>query len=188
MKVLGFVSGAVVAVIGVTAFNAWRHVSDNDLLVSALRDHCIPYVETGAMPFGGIGRAPGVYDNVEIDDRLTNRGTKIVFDARFVATWGEIEDLSLRVCRVDGRPTGASLQGFAVDPDGLDERLNDAVQELGDLRPDTERLGEVDDIQRTYRTLGWFEAGKAQDRGNRVVLSVTQSQVTNVIVVRDRAR
>lgn len=187
MKTLGFLTGAVVAVIAIWVFYPLTTTSDDEHLTASLRDHCIPYVQTGATPFEDMGRPVGVYDGVDLDDRVTGGGAAIVFDGRFVATWGEIEDLSLRICRLDGRSAGANLGAFDVDADTIPARVSEMVQPLGDLQPDTERLGAQSDPENLYQTLAWFQAGKAQDRGNRVVLSVADQQVTTVIVVRDLA-
>lgn len=187
-KVLGFIAGAVLAGTAVFAFNSWRHISDDDRLFAALERDCIPYVMTGVTPFEGLGRGIGVYDNVSVDARLTNGGAAILYDGRFVASWGDIQDPPLRICRVDGRPMGASTQSFEVDTDTLIDRVGVAAQALGDLQNEVERLGggaAQDDNM--FQTVVWFEADQAEDKGNRVVLSLVQSRVSSMIVVRDRA-
>ncbi|WP_143849646.1 hypothetical protein [Octadecabacter ascidiaceicola] len=186
-KLAGFLVGAGAAAVAVWGFNTWRHVSDEDLLMAALTDQCLPYILTGDAPFQDLGREVGVYDNTDADNRLIGGGAKIVFDARFVASWGEITEPPLRICRLDGRPMGAYTQAFEIESDDFFEQITVAVQPLGDLQLDQERtdidLG-ADDL---FQTLGWFETGMSLAQGNRVVMSVAQSQVSNVIVVRDLA-
>lgn len=181
-KVIGLASGAFVASVGVWAFNEWRHVSDEDLLAAALQDHCIPYVATGAIPFEGIGRSAGVYDNVELDPRVSDGGAAIVFEDRFAATWGAISDLSLRVCILEGRNTAAGY--FTIEPDGFVDRITPLLAPLGDMATDSERLVAVDSGG-NYQTVAWFEADKAQDKGNRVVMAIVGSLVASVTVVGD---
>ncbi|MDB4213581.1 hypothetical protein N9741_01775 [Octadecabacter sp.] len=182
-KVLGLATGALVASVAVWVFNDWRHVSDEDLLAVALSDHCIPYVSTGAMPFEGIGRSVGVYDNVERDARVTGGGAAIVFDDRFAATWGEISELPLRVCTLEGR--GAEAGYFTVELDGFADWITPLLAPLGDMGTDSARLRGSIDVGGGYQTVGWFEAGKAQDKGNRVVMAIVGSLVASVTVVRD---
>lgn len=186
-KVLGLATGALFASLVVWGFTTWRHVSDEDRLLAVLSDHCLPFVLDADTPFGGMGRPIGVYDGIDPDPRIVNGGAAIILDGRFVATWGEIADLSLRICRIDGRAEGGTTQAFNVDPDGVVARVSDAVQSLGDLQLDAERSGGDDAPDLLYQTLGWFEADKPQDRGNRVVMTFVQSQVTTLVVVRDLA-
>lgn len=186
-KLAGFLVGAGVAAVAVWGFKTWRHVSDEDLLMAALTDHCLPYVLTAEAPFADMGRPIGVYDNVEVDDRLTGGGAKIVIDARFVASWGEIIEPPLRICRLDGRPLGAYTQAFEIEPDDFHDQITTAVQPLGDLQLDQDRTDIDDGVDDLYQTLGWFEGDMPLAQGNRVVMSVVQSQVSNVIVIRDLA-
>lgn len=186
-KVFGLATGALVASLGVWGFSALRHVSDDDRLTSALAEQCIPYVQTGETPFVGMGRGVGVYDAVELDERVRDGGAAIIFDGRFAATWGELDDPALRLCQIDGRPNGAGVQMFAVAPDGFFARYSDIFQPLGDLQPDADRLGESDLEYSAFHTVAWFEADRSEDRGNRVVMSIVDDHVASVIVIRDLA-
>ncbi|MDG1406935.1 MAG: hypothetical protein P8Q50_03675 [Octadecabacter sp.] len=182
-KVLGLATGSLVASVAVWVFNDWRYVSDEDLLATALRDHCIPYASAGAMPFEGIGRDVGVYDNVERDARVTEGGAAIVFDDRFTATWGEISELSLRVCTLEGRSTAA--EHFSVELDGFADRITPLLAPLGDMGTDAARSHGGVEEGSDFHVVGWFEADKTQDKGNRVVMAMVGSLVASVTVVAD---
>ena len=82
---------------------------------------------------------------------------------------------------------GPTRKHLKLSPMTSLNRSRSPVQPLGDLQLDQERtdidLG-ADDL---FQTLGWFETGMSLAQGNRVVMSVVQSQVSNVIVVRDLA-
>ena len=186
-KFAGFLVGAGMAAAVVWGFNTWRHVSDEDRLMAALNDHCLPYILTGETPFADMGRPIGVYDNAEADSRLEDGGARIVFDARFVASWGEITEPPLRICRLDGRPMGPHTQAFEIESADFFDQVTAAIQLLGDLRLDQERTDIELGVEDIFQTLGWFEADMPQARGNRLVMSVVQSQVSNLIVVRDLA-
>ncbi|MGJ8610072.1 MAG: hypothetical protein ACSHWY_03190 [Octadecabacter sp.] len=110
-KVLGFVAGAVAAGIGVFAFNTWRHVSDEDRLMAVIADHCLPYAQTGAEPFDGVGRPVGVYDGANLSPRIVDGGSAILYDNRFVAQWGYNADAEtpVRMCLI--RPNSAEDDG-----------------------------------------------------------------------------
>jgi hypothetical protein len=181
-KIAGLASGALVASVAVWAFNDWRHVSDEDLLFSALTDHCMPYIVDGTEPFVGEGRPIGVYDNVEIVAELTTAQSRLMYDDRFVASWGEVEGTTLRVCRVAGRPIGASAHAFAVDPDGFVERVTQAVSPLGDLSPTSEVWNGGSDVI----ALGWMAFDGHYEVEPQVTLSVDGPRITKILVSQDR--
>lgn len=183
-RLAGFLTGAGVAGLGVYAFYALTTVTDDDLLSAYLSDHCLPYVQTGAVPFGDIGRTPGVYDEVEASENLTNAGVAILENNRFVAEWGEADNPNtpngqLRVCVVGVSYAENSVEGFMVEPDGFVDRYTDVMATAEPLVP------EDDTLTGGPRTLGWFGANTAQSEGLRVVMVASPGRVSSVMVVGD---
>lgn len=149
IKRVGFLFGAVVAGIGVMLFNMWRHVSDEDRLRAVLLDHCIPYVQTGAAPFGDIGRTLGVYDGIDVRSDLANGSNRLVYDGRFVAQWGEIddEDSAVRACIVNDIYARADSKGFELPPTSLADWVDT------EIAPDTGLIAEQTDLAPPPRQL-----------------------------------
>lgn len=181
-KVLGLITGAAVAGVVITAIGVWRHVSDDDRLTEVLADHCLPYVRTGATPFDGMGRSPGVYDVVDLREGIEDGGAVLLYDARFVAQWGILRTAgnpTIRLC--DLKPTYAAntVAGFAVKPDGFIERYSSVISPDGDLLPEMETLTDGP------RTLGWVDAGGRTDRGLRVVMVASPGLVSSALAVND---
>ncbi len=174
-KVLGFVAGAVIAAAAVFTFNTWRHVSDDDRLETVLRDHCIPYALSGTKPFKNLGRAPGVYDNVELRDGVEQGGAALIYDNRFVATWGIFD--GIRFCDVKPTFGSGTVAAFEVEPDGFVDRTTTLLAEFEPLEP------ELDAVTDGPRTLGWFGIDRAQDEGLRVLMVVSPGLVSSVIAV-----
>lgn len=181
MKRLGFLTGAVLAGIGVFLFNQWRHVSDDDRLIAVLADHCLPYVQAGEIPFQDIGRSPGVYDAIDVDERLQNGGARLIYDLRFMAQWGETEDADgpVRVCRVDPTYGENTVAAFEVDPDGFVERYTDV------LSVDEPLIPQADAVTTGPTVFGWYGGDRPQDEGLRVVFGVSPGLVSSVLVGRD---
>ncbi len=177
MKRLGFLTGAVLAGIGVFLFNQWRHVSDDDRLIAVLADHCIPYVQTGETPFQNLGRAPGVYDAAGPDNTLTDGGARLIFDLRFIAHWGVSTDdqASRRVCKVLPTYGDATVPFFSTNTNDLTARLPRHIPMLGSLTAENNQLG--GDVV----TYGW-RAAAGDDTDLQVVLLAGPAQVSNVVV------
>lgn len=181
MKRLGFLTGAVVGGLVVFAFNQWRHVSDDDRLTAVLRDHCLPYVQTGETPFQDIGRSPGVYDDVSVNETFQKGGARLVFDLRFVAEWGETEDADgpVRVCSVSPTYGENTVAAFEVNPDGFVERYTDVLSADEPLSPT------ADQVTGGPTTFGWYGADRPQNRGLRAVFTVSPGLVSGVLLVKD---
>ncbi|MBT8410925.1 MAG: hypothetical protein KJP02_03890 [Octadecabacter sp.] len=181
-KVLGLITGAAVAGVVLIAVNAWRHVSDDDRLSEVLADHCLPYVRTGATPFEDVGRAPGVYDAVDLREGIEAGGAVLLYDARFVAQWGILRSAgnpTIRLCDVKPTYAANTVAGFAVNPDGFIERYSAVIASKGDLAP------EMDTLTDGPHTLAWVDAGGRSDRGLRVVLVASPGLVSSALAVND---
>ena len=181
MKRLGFLTGAVLAGIGVFLFNQWRHVSDDDRLTEVLVNHCLPYVLTGAPPFQTLGRTPGVHDDVEPNDRLTDGGTGLLYDLRFVARWVHSfdEDGPVRICRVEPSYGEGTVAFFSVDTDDFIERYTDVISEYAPLSPQSVPIGE------TPTVIGWYGADRTSSEGLRLVMSASSGAVSGLLVGTD---
>ena len=183
-KVLGLITGAAIAGVVLAGVSAWRHVSDDDRLSELLADHCLPYVRTGATPFEGLGRTPGVYDVVDLREGVEAGGVVLLYDARFVAQWGILRSAgnpTIRLCDVKPTYAANTVAGFAVNPDGFIERYSSVVAPNGDLAP------EIDTLRDGPRTLGWVDAGGRPDRGLRVVMVASPGLVSSALAVNDLA-
>lgn len=181
-KVLGLASGALVASLAVWAFNDWRHVSDEDRLTSVLGDHCLPYVRTGVTPFEGMGRGPGVYDEVDLDETLTTGSVLLIHDARFLAQWGVAQnagpdgDTTFRVCKVDPTYSSNTVAGFVVRDDGFIDRYSNIISPDGALVADTETMPSGPSV------IGWYNQNGTQSDGLRVVMVAGAGLVSSVVV------
>ncbi|MCF2871152.1 hypothetical protein L0664_08745 [Octadecabacter sp. G9-8] len=181
-KVLGLASGALVASLGVWAFNDWRHVSDDDRLTAILQDHCLPYVRSGDAPFDGMGRSPGVYDRVDLNDGFKDGGALLIHDARFVAQWGLSADsgpdgdTTFRVCDVKPTYGTDTVAGFVVAPDGFIARYSDVIA------PDGALVADRDAVPDSPVILGWFNENGDQSDGLRVVMAVSTGLVSSLLV------
>jgi len=180
VKLAGFIVGAVVAAVGVTAFNTWRHVSDDDRLTRYLADHCLPFATGGDAPFDDLGRAPGVYDDFQSRDDLRDGGVRLLEGNRFAAQWGYLDnegpnnDQVLRFCGVKATYAENTVSGFEVEPDGFVGRYSDVITAFGLLQP------EEDTLTTGPRTFGWFET---EAEGLRVIMTASPGLVSGFIVV-----
>lgn len=182
MKRLGFLTGAVLAAVGVFVFHTLRVVDDDDRLMAALAEECLPYVFGGQdVPFENLGRSPGVYDVVDVDDRVTGGGLRLIHDLRFLAQWGVVETAvgAVRICEVNPTFGENTIAAFEVDPDGFVGRYTDVIGAFAPLIPEREEVisGPVG--------LGWFEEGRQPDSGARVVMVVSPGLVSSVLIARD---
>lgn len=184
-KVVGLATGVFVGSLAVWAFNEWRDVSDEDRLTSALVDHCLPYVLSGARPFVGQGRAVGVYDNVETHSFPHDGGAAVIFDDRFVANWGETQHPPLRVCMIDSRATWAPSGALAVREDGVMTQMQTLLAPLGDMVPDEFSDTPTESASGDIQVIGWRERGTSEDRGNTVSFVRDGSGISSVLVRRD---
>lgn len=181
-KVVGLATGALVASIAVWGFNSWRHVSDDDRLSEVLAGHCLPYVLSGTVPFEGMGRAPGVYDVVDLIDGLEDGGAVLIHDARFVAQWGVMPDAGVdrdtrfRICEVKPSYADNTVAGFAVTADGFGRRYSDIIAPDGALVPN------FDEITSGPQMIGWYSTDGDQDAGLRVVMTASPSLVSSILV------
>lgn len=177
MKRWGFLTGATLAAIGVWIFYALTTVTDDDRLTEALRDHCLPYVTDGTAPFTDLGRAPGVYDNLDLRDSTTDGGARLIYDNRFTAQWGIVTgaERTSRICEVRPIHGQGASPFFAVDSTGFVARYTDV---LG-LVP------EDDSLTTGPRTFGWYDTPGTLDRGLRVVMVAAPGQVSSVVVLND---
>lgn len=183
-KILGLAVGALVGVGAVAAFTAWRHVSDEEILIASLADHCLPYVETGAVPFSDMGRAIGVYDGVELDDALQDGSARLLFSNRFVAQWGVVpadgaSPKPVRVCRVSPTYAVSDDLGFAVPDEGLIEKITAVVA------PDGRLIADRDSVPNGPTTIGWFEPDTPVTDGLRVVIVAGGGLVSILVVAND---
>ncbi len=181
-KVYGFLAGAGVAAVAVMGFNAWRYVSDDDRLDSVITDHCLPFVTAGEIPFNGVGRAIGVYDGIATDGRISNGGAAVIFDARFVAEWGEIAEPPVRICMVYGTTTDTAQQVFDVAPDGFIARVTGMIEPFGDLRPDVPELTTTEGSESLVRQIVWREQDGAQYEGLNVTMTTAGGVIADVMV------
>lgn len=181
-KVVGLATGALVASMAVWGFNSWRHVSDDDRLTSILADHCLPYVQSGAAPFEGMGRAPGVYDAVDLIESLKDGGAILIHDARFLAQWGVVTDAGVegdtrfRICEVKPTYADDTIAGFAVTAEGFGSRYSDIIAPDGALAPN------FDDITSGPQMIGWYGREGDEDDGLRVVMTASPGLVSSVLV------
>ncbi len=182
-KILGLATGAVVASIGVWAFNEWRTVSDGDRLASVIAEHCIPYVERGVTPFGGMGRPVGVYDDADLRGGLTEGGTAILFDNRFIAEWGNAVDaqVSARVCSVKDSYSRSDSIGFVIETDNLTGWFDDLVGAEKGL------VATPVSTEASPNMLIWQEPDADVSTGLRIVLLTLGGGVSAVSVVHDLA-
>lgn len=185
-KLIGFVTGAALASVALIAWSVFGREADEDRLISALKDHCLPYVTRGAVPFDGMGRAPGVFDAVELNDRLQNGGAALIHDLRFVAEWGVGATADgagrLRLCMV-GLTYGAGQDhGFEVEPEGFIARYQRVIAPEGDLVSDLNELGDGP------QTVSWTQPGRGPAEGLRVVMVAEPGRVYSILVVQDLER
>jgi len=178
MKRLGFLTGAIIAAIAVFAFNTWRHVSDDDRLLSVLKDHCGPYIVNGDTPFSGESRPIGVYDNVDIPDGYLRDQSAIVLDDRFLVSWGQVEATDQRACRVSGRQDGATMQAFNVDPEGFIGRVTSQLSILGDLQPTDPDW----DGTQIVPALGWRVANDDFANAPQVLMTINGTLIPQVLI------
>lgn len=182
MKRLGFLTGAVLAAIGVFLFNQWRDIDDDDRLTEILVDHCLPYVQTGAIPFQTLGRSPGVFDDVLPNEQLQqDGGARLIYDLRFVAHWGVSSDFenSARVCLVQPTYNDGTVPLFATDTTDLIQRYTNRVSQLGALTTDQVAMGG------DLTTFVWQDADTDGTTGLRVALLAGRGAVSNVVVIAD---
>lgn len=181
MKLVGFLMGAAVAGVGVFAFNTWRHVSDADRLAAVLLDHCIPYVQTGDTPFTDIGRTVGVYDGIDRLPDIENGGIRLIYDARFVAQWGESGDADgpARVCIINDTYARSDSKGFEVAPASLTGWV------ASKIAPQTGLNGRQTDLTPPPRVMSWGQDGTDENSGLRLFLTAQMFGVSDVIVVSD---
>ncbi|WP_375279993.1 hypothetical protein [Pseudooctadecabacter sp.] len=174
MKRWGFLTGALLAAIGVWAFYALTGVSDDDRLASVLTDHCVPYVQTGDAPFSDMGRTPGVFDDVPLRDAVSDGGARLIYDGRFSAQWGTIDGVgrASRICEISPIYTERRTPAFEVRADGFTARYADL-------------LGLVAEQNTAPNIAGWYEDPTQQDRGLRVVMIAGDGIVSNVVVMDD---
>jgi hypothetical protein len=181
MKLAGFLVGAVAAGVAVFAFNSWRHVSDDDRLTAALRDHCIPFVHSATQPFDGIGRAPGVYDDVDVNEAGQDGGVRLIYDHRFVAQWGVVIDTDengtespVRLCTIASHANSA---GFAVAQDGFIDRYGDVLSDVKPLVTETAQL------QGSAQTVLWNTPQMPPNVGYRALMIASDGAVISVTVI-----
>lgn len=177
MKRLGFLTGAVLAGIGVFFFNQWRHVDDDDRILAILSDHCLPYVQTGETPFQTLGRAPGVYDTLGVDNTLADTGARLIYDLRFHAQWGvsSAQGYPIRVCKVSPTYSENTVPVLATNTDDFIARYSDLIPALEALTTQQLSLG-GDLISLVWRT----ETAPLMEL-NVAVLG-GRGQVSNVVV------
>jgi hypothetical protein len=184
-KVYGFLTGAGITAVAILGFNVWRHVSDEDRLELVLTEHCLPYVSAGVTPFDGMGRTIGVYDGITTDERITNGGAAVLFDARFVAEWGEIAEPPVRFCTVYGSTTDAAQQVFDVAPDGFIGRVSSMIEPFGDLRPDVAELDTTGGSESLVRSIAWREQNGPNYGGLNVTMTTAGGLIAEVMVFKD---
>lgn len=182
-KIAGALFGSGAAILGLFAYTEFNRVDDETLLVSFLNDHCIPFADTGQVPFQGIGMAAEPDDLAILGGRFVSEigNIAILSEGRFEAAWGEIEsgDGPVRACQVMARPDGDDLMGFAVAPRGFIEVLTEAISPDGRLIPET------DEITEGTNPLGWYEQNGGPTGGLRVVLMAQPGEVLSLLVVND---
>jgi hypothetical protein len=180
MKVIGFVTGAALAAIGVVAHSALTTVTD-DARFERMLTACVDYVTTGAHPFAGEGRTVGVYDAPLFEGDYVADTHRILDDNRFEAAWETVMDVAdpIRLCRVTARFDGADQMGFDLSEDNFIPWVTELLAPAADVRPET------DSIESGPRTLGWYEVGKPQAEGLRVVLIAEPGKVGSFLVVND---
>jgi hypothetical protein len=181
-KVYGFLTGAGIAAVAIFGLNAWRYVSDEDRLELVLTEHCLPYVTAELTPFDGMGRAIGVYDGITTDARIFNGGAALLFDARFVAEWGEIAEPPVRICMVSGSTADAAQQVFEVAPDDFIGRVTSMIEPFGDLRPDVTDLDTTDGSESLVRQIVWREQNGTNDGGLNVTVTTASGLIAEVMV------
>lgn len=181
MKLAGFLVGAAVAAIAVWLFYAMTTVTDDDRLTAVLRDHCLPYVRAASTPFEGMGRAPGVYDEVNLRDDVQDGGAAILYDNRFVAQWGVIpadaDVPGVRLCTVAPSYANDASTQFDVEAEEFIRRYTDVISPDGVLSPD------IDTLTEGPRTVGWYQADVPLGEGLRVVMVAAPGSVSTVLVV-----
>jgi len=180
-KVYGLLTGAGIAAVVIFGFNAWRHVSDEDRLMSVLSDHCLPYVKTGATPFEEMGRSAGVYERAFLSDQFSDGGHKILFDGRFVAQWvNNVDgDSAVRVCKVDYSLNSAGSVGFDFDTLDLVAWIDETIADDNDL---VFLEGEIGPMP---TALAWHSSDAARFEGLRIALTAQDTGVSGILVVDD---
>ena len=176
MKRWGFLTGALLGAIAVWAFYALTTETDDDRLATVLMDHCVPYVQTGADPFTDLGRAPGVFDNLDLRDSIAGGGARLLYDNRFTAQWGEVTAgaRTSRICEISPTP-GEPDAAFAVYPDGFIDRY---ATLLG-LTADVVDLGDGPS------SVGFYTDPDRPNDGFRVVMIASPGLVANTVVMDD---
>lgn len=183
MKAAGFATGAGLAGLAVYGFYALTEVTDTDLLGEILSEHCLPYVQTGDTPFEGMGRTPGVYDEVNLKENLLDGGVLLIHGGRFVAQWGVAENLgpqgdtTFRICEVDPTYSDETIAGFVVDADSFVDLFSGIISPDGALRPSSDTMPAGPTV------FGWFNANGDQSDGLRVVMTLSAGLVSSVGVV-----
>jgi len=181
MKRWGFLTGAAIASIGVWLFYALTTVTDEDRLAAVLTQHCLPYVQTGATPFGDLGRSPGVFDNLNLNTSIEGGGARLIFEGRFAAQWGLAQDANsdVRVCAVQDIYARADSKGFEVPPHTLTEFIDDLLPADLGLAPVPQDLAPLP------RVLAWTQNGKTTDDGLRLFLTEQVFGVSDVLMLQD---
>lgn len=182
VKVFGFIVGAVLTAAALTAFNMWRYVSDVDRLEAAIMDHCVPFTQTGATPFVGMGRPVGVFEQDYVAATMNNGGSAIIYENRFVAQWGEGEDAnsSARICIVRAIPSDHDREGFDVGHADLSDWITGFISP--DLVLDLVGSGSV------LPFASWHQEGAADYTGLRVFLIGETGAIEQVMVMDDLDR
>ena len=180
MKIAGFVTGAALASIGVVVYSTLTTVTDDGRFERML-SACVGYVTTGASPFAGEGRSVGIYDAPLFEGNYVADTHRILDDNRFEAAWETVNDIEdpIRLCRVTARFDGSNQMSFDLTEDNYIPWVTDLLAPIADLRPET------DTIEDGPRTLGWYEEGRPQASGLRVVLIAEPGKVGSFLVVND---
>ena len=184
-KVYGFLTGAGVTASAIFGFNAWRNVSDEDRLTSVITDHCLPYVTVGGLPFDGMGRAIGVYDGITTDERITNGGAAVIFNARFVVEWGVIAKPPVRICMIYGRMNDAVQQVFEVAPEGFIGRVTRMIEPDDEPHSDVLELDISDGNESLLLPFAWREHSGIENKGLSVTIARSGQNIAGVMIFED---
>lgn len=187
-KLSGFLIGAAIALVVVAwvagmpqkwvKLRALEGVSDRTLVARLVAEECFGFLQNGVLPFALYGSAipPEQLSTIKTRDDDRPSGAMISVDKRYEAYWGATSD-GTRFCSIQPLFDGERQMDFLVGPMLSFIPFMAGIFEQPNLLPDRS------DLTTGPTTLGFYEVGKAQDAGLRVVFVVTGDPAARISAI-----